>query len=134
MAGGVELLLSAGFEHVGDWRLEEGALSYEVRRYGNESKILYAFVADGQVKYVGKSARSLSQRMYNYKNPGPSQRTNIKNHQRMSELLKQGIPVQIYVFVEKEPLFYKGLAINLAAGLEDTLIEHLRPEWNEIGH
>jgi len=96
-------------------------------------EILYAFVVGEEVAYIGKSTRTFKQRMYGYQNPGPSQKTNIKNHDRVVKALDQDETVDVYVFVQEEPVTYKGIPVNLAAGLEDVLIEWLAPSWNSRG-
>ncbi len=98
-----------------------------------ESNILYAFVSREQVLYIGKTARTLSQRMYQYQKPGPTQRTNIVNHANIKGVLDQGETIQILVFAPKEQVQYRGMPVNLAAGLEDALISRLKPTWNRMG-
>lgn len=86
-------LIEIGFQKAGEWKLEGGNLCYELRMHGSQKNILYAFTADGEVKYVGKTIRSLAKRMYGYQNPGESQRTNVKNHANIKELLAAGAAV-----------------------------------------
>jgi hypothetical protein len=50
--------------------LENDELYVEVTRHSSQKNILYAFVCDGDVKYIGKTVRALSVRMSGYKNPG----------------------------------------------------------------
>lgn len=59
-------LLDIGFEIAGHWFIENGKLRFELIRHSTQKNILYAFVCDGQVKYVGKTVRSLSERMAGY--------------------------------------------------------------------
>lgn len=129
----VQVLLSLGFEEAGEWILDENSLSFRLSRHKNERNILYAFVAQGNVKYIGKTTQTLYKRMNGFKNPGPTQSTNIRNHHRIVDLLERGIRVGILVFVQKQPFTYEGIRVNLAAGLEDGLIEHVGPEWNQLG-
>ena len=60
-----------------------GSLQFRLTQYINERNILYAFVAQGEVKYIGKSTQTLSGRMNGYKHPGPTQSTNINNNVRL---------------------------------------------------
>ncbi len=83
--------------------------------------------------YIGKTVRTLKERMIGYKSPDPTQKTNIKNNKNISELLKQGIPVRIFVFVKIENLQYRGIPVDIASGIEDNLIAMIKPKWNEIG-
>jgi len=128
----VARLLELGFQKVGQWQLVGGKPSFRLTSYVRESNILYAFVSNGIVRYIGKSMQTLEQRMNGYKNPGPTQRTNIRNHAKIFDLLKAGEQIEILAFCPSEPLFFKGYRVNLAAGLEDTLIEELSPEWNVL--
>jgi len=123
-------LLDLGFEEVGEWLFEGGSLQFRLTQHSNERNILYAFVAQGEVKYIGKSNQTLNGRMNGYKHPGPTQSTNINNNARIKDLLHKGIPVQILAFVQKEEMFYHDVPINRAAGLEDNLIARIRPPWN----
>ena len=123
-------IISLGFEQVGRWYWEGDDLSFELNQHQSERDILYAFVVDGEVKYLGKSTQTLHKRIYLYKNCNPSQRTNIRVREKLRACLKNGSQVLIYAFVQKIPLMYQDIPINLAAGLEDNLIATIRPEWN----
>ena len=128
--GSRQFLLEFDFENVGEWLFEGSSLQFRLSQHSNEQNILYAFVAQEEVKYIGKSNQTLAGRMNGYKNPGPTQSTNINNNTRIIELLHKGIAVQILAFVQKEEMLYRGVPINRAAGLEDNLIARIRPPWN----
>ena len=123
-------LLEIGFQTVGHWQLVNGELSFQLLRHGAQSNILYAFVSDGEVKYVGKTLQPLSKRLYGYKNPGPTQSTNIKNNSYIKELLNIGAGVDILALPDNGLLHYGQFHINLAAGLEDNIISIINPDWN----
>jgi len=123
-------LLEIGFQTAGHWHLVDGELSYELRRHGSQKNVLYAFATDGQVKYVGKTVQTLAKRLYGYKNPGPTQSTNIKNHAHIKKLLDSGAAVDILALPDNGLLHYGPFHVNLAAGLEDSIISVLQPEWN----
>ena len=126
----LEKIISLGFEQVGRWFWNGDDLDFEITKHAKERDILYAFVVDGEVKYLGKSIQTLYKRIYLYKNCGPSQRTNIRVRDKLRACLKNGSRVLIYAFVQKMPLMYQDIPINLAAGVEDNLIAAIRPEWN----
>lgn len=123
-------LVSLGFEKAGRWFWEGDDLNFELTQHAKETDILYAFVVDREVKYIGKSIQTLYKRIYFYKNCGPSQRTNIRVRDKIRKCLQQGSQVLIYAFVQKFPLMYQDIPINIAAGIEDNLISHIKPEWN----
>lgn len=130
MSDGLQTLIDLGFEMAGEWQLLRTMVTCSLTRHATESSILYAFVSSERVLYIGKSVRTLSQRMYQYQKPGPTQRTNIRNHANIKQILELSESVQIYAFAPKEQLDYRGIPVSLAAGLEDTLISRLKPVWN----
>lgn len=123
-------LLEIGFEPAGHWTLENGKLKCELTRHSSQKNILYAFVCDGQVKYVGKTIRALAVRMTGYKTPGKTQTTNINNHRRIRELLGEDVAVEIFALPDTGLLHYGQFHLNLAAALEDDIIRIIDPEWN----
>ncbi len=103
---------------------------FELSQYSSRRNVLYAFVSDGDVKYVGKTTQPLYVRMSGYKKPGQGQITNIRNNARIKELLRSNAAVQILVLPDHGLLHFGQFHLNLAAGLEDSLIKVIRPEWN----
>ncbi len=127
----LRLLESMGFELAGCWYLEDNKLECKLEKYKNEKNLIYAFVAEDQVKYIGRTERTLSGRMNGYKKPGPTQNTNIKINRKIIKLLEKNVPVTIFVLLPEENILYKdSLQIDLAAGLEGPLISKLKPPWN----
>jgi hypothetical protein len=123
-------LLEIGFSSAGQWVLSGSGILCQLNEKSSATNILYAFSADDKLMYIGKTVQSLSQRMMGYKNPAPSQTTNIKNSRKIYECLTQGIPINIYVFQDNGHFSYGGFHLNLAAALEDSLIRHFSPAWN----
>jgi hypothetical protein len=123
-------LLEVGFELAGHWLLKNDKLTYELLRHAKQKNILYAFVCDGQVKYVGKSVRTLAVRMSGYRTPSKSQTTNINNHKNIIKHLHQQHAVEIFVLPDNGLLHYGQFHLNLAAALEDDIIRVIDPEWN----
>lgn len=129
----LDTLAQLGFEIVGEWFLENDALDFKIDKHKNEFNILYAFVSNNKIKYIGKSTNTLGKRIYQYKKPGPSQKTNIKNNKNIKKLLISGQAVQIWAFPNQDKLYYREFPINIAAGLEDNLIAFVKPDWNDTG-
>ncbi|BCO31183.1 hypothetical protein TspCOW1_12860 [Thiohalobacter sp. COW1] len=123
-------LIELGFECVGHWKLADDRPVFELTNQVNAKNVLYAFVSNGDIKYIGKTTQTLKGRMASYQNPGPSQSTNIKNNENIKTLLKAGEAVDIFVLPDSGLLHYGGFNINLAAGLEDSLISDISPPWN----
>lgn len=126
----IKLLKDLGFEEVGNWHLNGGSLEFQIVKSGNN--ILYAFVAQDTIQYIGKSKNSLRIRMNQYKKPGKTQSTNNKNNSRIKQFLQIGITVRIFALFPSEKLEYHRFPINISDGLEGNLITHVLPPWNDI--
>lgn len=124
-------LIEIGFIKVGYWQVSDGLLKYSLDpEYSDVKNNLYAFVCDGEVKYVGKTTRLLKNRMYHYSRPGPTQSTNIKNNANIRQMIDRDIAVDIFVLPDTGLMHYGQFHLNLAAGLEDSIISIINPIWN----
>src|SRR4029079_17199026 len=115
---------------VGRWVLLDGKLTAQVSAHATSRNILYSFVSDDAVLYIGKSILPLKTRLQGYRTPGPTQSTNIRSNKRIRDLLERDKVVEIYALPDNGLLHYGGFHVNLAAGLEDSLIRDLAPPWN----
>ncbi|OOO17915.1 GIY-YIG nuclease family protein [Agrobacterium pusense] len=133
-----EVLLNLGFIDVGKWRLKDDFITYELDGENAASNrilleapnALYAFVREDRVLYIGKTARSIRKRYAGYCRPGSSQATNQRCHRNIRTVIADGGTVRIFVFTPITHLQYLDFEINLAAGLEDSLIREFEPPWN----
>ena len=75
----------------------------------------------------------LKRRIYGYQNPGPTQSTNIKWNKLIRAALTEGQVVEVHALPDNGLLYYGGFHVNLAAGLEDSLVANLKPKWNKAG-
>ena len=126
----MQRLLDIGFQHAGRWYIKDGALELEITRFATQANVLYAFIADGEVKYIGKTAAPLAVRMRGYRWPHARQSTNVRNHAAVRELLAAGADVELFVLPDNGLMHYGTFHLNLAAGLEDSLIKVIAPPWN----
>ena len=124
-------ILDIGFSYAGKWNIIDGMLELELINHGTSKNILYSFVCNGEIKYIGKTTQQLNKRLYGYKKPASSQLTNIKNNKNITRLIESGVSVEIFVLVDNGLLNYGGYSLNIAAGLEDSLITTLKPSWND---
>ncbi|MCH8945219.1 MAG: GIY-YIG nuclease family protein [Proteobacteria bacterium] len=129
----ISRLKKVGFRRVGRWVMGEERPEYELDAEKMTYNVLYSFVSGTEILYIGKTTIPLKQRMYQYQRPGPSQRTNIRVNAEISELLNKGSKVDILALPDPGDMEYKGFHLNLAAGLEDSLIAELKPKWNKTG-
>ena len=66
-------LIEIGFEPTGHWKIEGDLLKFELLQNAQQKNVLYAFVCDGEIMYIGKTVQTLKKRMSGYAKPGASQ-------------------------------------------------------------
>jgi hypothetical protein len=130
IGGVMDRLISVGFERVGSWTMQSTNLVLNLDRMKFSVNILYAFVVSGEVKYIGKTVQALATRLMGYVRPVATQATNIRNHAGLKQALVEGNAVEIFALPDNGLMRYGQFHLNLAAGLEDSLIALLSPEWN----
>jgi hypothetical protein len=126
-------LTEIGFLKVGNWTISDSGIKFLLAYLHEERKVLYSFISGDRVLYIGKTTQSLNGRMKGYQNPGPTQRTNIRVKKNIYQLLEGGYPIDIYVLTDSGLLQYGDFTISIAGGLEDTLINAIKPDWNITG-
>jgi hypothetical protein len=134
----IDSLYAIGFRSAARWIISGQSLSYEFHEETrlqlcplfDVSNALYAFCRNDDVLYIGKTTQSLRRRMLGYCRPGQSQGTNLRCNSNIREMLADGQNISILVFTPLNQLQYAGFEINLAAGLEDSLIRRFNPPWN----
>lgn len=123
-------ILDIGFKHVGNWYLNDDILDFNLKSHSASINVLYAFICNDEIKYIGKTTQQLKKRLYGYKKPVSTQSTNINNNKNIQLLLSRGESVNIFILPDNGLWNYGGFSINLAAGLEDSLISSIKPKWN----
>jgi hypothetical protein len=126
----MQRLYEIGFRHAGRWELRDGQLALELLDLTDHQNVLYAFVSGTSVKYVGKTTQTLQRRMLGYLRPNQDQRTNWRNRIAIVDVLKRGKPIEILALADPGLFRYGSFHLNLAAGLEDSIIQVVKPEWN----
>lgn len=123
-------LIELGFEQVGFTSFENGKLKITISRYELAKNILYAFVheigedeIDWQVVYIGHSRNSLKNRMTGYR-LGNGQATNNRVHNHLNWALENDTRHYVYVLHDKINLNIHSIEVDLAAGLEYSLIQY----------
>lgn len=131
-----DALRRIGFRDVASWQFDTGGnlMFCDLGEPGFDSwrgwvPALYAHCEGQTVCYIGKSTRSLSARMDDYRR-GLGDNTNNRIHTSILATLGAGRTVHILGFCPAHSLEWGGFKINLAAGLEDVLINHFQPVWN----
>ena len=129
----LQRLVELGFVEAGTWALKVERPCVTLNEHRAICPALYAFVEDDVVVYIGKTIFPLQKRMYQYERPGPRQRTSLRNHASIAASIAAGRRVRVLVHKCADSMSYRGITINLAAGLEDALIALFKPAWNRAG-
>ena len=135
---GVKEILQIGMEDAAQW-MPDGK---KLKHVGNSPahwryltaipNSLYAFACDGVVLFIGKTNKTLSKRFAGYCDPSSPRATDKRLNLAIMKLIRQKKNVRILVLTPTVPLNWGDYPINLAAGLEDSLVEAFKPEWNKI--
>lgn len=123
-----------GFEEAGEWHIYgnvKSGINFRLRKFENE-RVIYAFVVDGEVKYIGiclGDFTTLTERLGRYKSMiGGS--TNERVASLIRECLEQSKNVRIYALKPELECKYGDLDVDLVRGLESPLVNRFDPEWN----
>lgn len=126
-------LTEIGFRKVGVWSLVKSDPDLSIDEEADSVDILYSFVVDGVPKYIGKTVQPLKKRMHGYRKPAATQSTNIRNHANIKTALESSSVIDLYILHDHGLLHFGVCHLNLAAGLEDSIVSSLLPEWNSVG-
>ena len=126
-----EVLLKAGFIHLGEWTVNAGG-EIKLDQRAPVSPGIYAFVIEEEVVYVGLTNNGLHIRLEGYRRGHAGQRTNARVKKLILEGLAQGKRVKVLVAMPGSTE-WNGLPVNVAAGMESGLIQMIRPAWNILG-
>lgn len=126
-----EVLLGAGFQHLGQWTQDAaGAIRLDAKAPAEPG--VHAFVLGDAVSYVGLTNNGLRTRLDQYRVGHKGQKTNARVKELIIKALADGLPVRVLV-ATPQPLAWNGLPVITAAGLEAGLIQIIRPAWNIMG-
>ncbi|MET6989179.1 hypothetical protein [Sediminicola arcticus] len=137
-----QILLDVNFNKTGSWTLSADGTQCSISKLNEPNfeinNVLYAFTVQSnsdieEIKYIGKTTQTLNQRFIGYAKPGKSQQTNLRVNNAIINELKFGKKVSIYIFKDVEQLNWGGYNLNIASGLEDSLVYEISPEWNKAG-
>jgi hypothetical protein len=127
-------LLQIGFTPIGTWELNGNSITSTLNQFSEKTNVIYCFIINAIPKYFGITRNTLRSRMYQYANPGRNQSTNIRINKCIKDALESNSIVEIYVFADNGLIHYGDFKINLALGLEETLINAYQTEWNYRGN
>ncbi len=129
-----ERLTASGFSLSARWKLQANS---RVRLIGEPPKQpgIYAFAVDGEVCYVGSTQGGIAKRLRPYEITKDKKRLAFRIKTLIRKALKSGSEVTVLTIINLKPIQWRGLPVDLIAGLEKGLIRELQPKWNrrELG-
>ena len=117
-------LQEKGFKRAGEWRLVDGKPNFCLGDFATQTNVLYAFVCDGEVKYIGKTEQKLRRRMRRYRKERNDPGDMRKVHKHLHPKIREGKSVLIYV---------RPCSRGELTEMEGRCIRALNPDWNGSG-
>lgn len=127
----VQTLLDGQFSRIGCWQLDERA-TLVLAGSAPDVPGVYAFVINGHAQYIGVASTSLAKRLYFYRKPGPTQKTNIRMNAALREALAGGRSIDVFV-ATPPTLDWNGWRVSGPEGLEAGIIKDYDLPWNLRG-
>ena len=122
----LQTLKELGFVCAGKFLLANaGNIDYRLgKEFSERTNILYAFILSKRIKYIGVTKQKLQVRIRAYCKPGKDPRTNLRIRDLLCEELQCRKSASVYVLPGNDwNRKYRGYRVDLAAGLESTLIQ-----------
>ena len=121
------------FNLIGEYFLnDDGEVdrSYNLDKLSDRNRLVYLFVLENKVKYVGSTKRGYKRPLKYYININKKNKFR-KVHSSLKEILDSGRKVQVYARVfEGVKIEFEGLSLNPFLAYEEALIDKFKPDWN----
>lgn len=130
-------LLFIGMEDCAAWGEVSGDLRIDTTKSARwrwltaRRGVLYAFCSGEKTLFIGKTIGTLSKRLADIKAARGSTFTR-KMHEAIRQLSSSGKEVRILVLANDVPLSWGGFSLDLAAGIEKSLVSFFLPPWNKM--
>lgn len=125
-------LIGIGLEYAASWTLDGGRLKAvgdkpaRWRWLTARTGALYAFSSGDKVLYIGRDATTLSKYLAELATATATISEAIR------KFLSAGKEVRVLVLADHPTISWGPFAIDLAAGLEESLIKSFKPPWNRL--
>jgi hypothetical protein len=146
MSDGLKFIEKLGFKKVGKWERdkdEDEEIFFVDERDEKEQKqkeLVYAFVANGVVMYIGQTEKTLQERMGNYEKTYKSQGRNFRGNEQIKDALNENHKeVLVYAIsldeirTKKINMVGEEIGLTTTDAFEKIAIGTINPEWNIDG-
>jgi len=132
------VLLALGLEDAGSWLRDQtdgslravGDKAARWRWLGAKPNTLFAFCSGKKTLHLGRSPATLSKRFARLVDAETGSSDAMMNA-AILKFLKSGKEVRILVWANPPSISCAGFPIDLAAGIEASLVAFLKPPWNK---
>ena len=111
-------MIRFGFHEVGAWQLSAEGIDCHFDSEVDAKTSLLAYVMGENVVFIGRARTTAAGVGY--------VRRSIRS------ALTRAKPVRIFALTAWDHAEHKGLRVNVAAGIEDELVERMQPPWNNF--
>lgn len=124
------MLLELGFERAGEWILDNGRPFPHLKTGRSNRTALYAFLLGAEVVFLGRVKAAFGGQIGADGPMGMTHHHSTDNDRRIISNLMTGADIEILEFAPADTLEFRGWQLNIGAGLQDALVDRLKPDWN----
>ena len=125
---GKDLLLSKGFEYVGQWHKQANKLTISLVKSWAKRPVIYAFVdGNDQTLYIGRTEVDLEKAMNRIKGGYEGQVTNHRLHAQLLKHLEKPLSIEIFAYTSSKDLADIAMFFD---EIKTELLQHTSPHWN----
>lgn len=125
-----EYLINERFKNAGYFELINGSLTLVLNNLNNVEPAVYALVSGTEALYIGRTKNRVRQQLDQIKSPGIEQKTNIRIHHNLVELIPQTGKVEIMVWFDNSLKKDNVEHLKQISEYKKFLIQKLKPRWN----
>jgi len=122
------------FHVIGEYLLNndgEVGVSKSVDNLSDRNRLVYLFVVENKIMYVGATIRGYKRPLRYHSNINKNSKLR-KVHSGIKDVLNLGKKVQVYARIfENIEMEFEGIKLNPFLAYEEALIDKFDPDWNE---
>ena len=124
------------FKKIGEYCLVNNELERSYKEFtkeliSKEWKLVYAFIVDDLVMYIGKTKQGLCRPLSYHRDYNNNNNKTRGVHKGIREVVKNNKIIEDFARVFK-PIQFEKLDINPYVGVEESIIEKYKPVWNDL--
>lgn len=125
-----EYLINERFKNAGYFELINRSLTLVLNNLNNVEPAVYALVSGTEALYIGKTKNQVKVQLNRLREPDSEQKTNIRIHHNLVELIPQTGEVEIMVWFDNSLKKDNVEHLKKLSEYKKFLIQELKPRWN----